>query len=115
VEIHGYDINGKLVDHEDWNGLNNDITNLRMVTVSQNCQHRRGLQSNNTSGYVGVYKSGNKWEARLGTRPQIRTGYFSEKITAAIARDAEAIKHYGSEFIHLNFPILAHATNITIF
>lgn len=45
---------GKQVDHIDHNGLNNCRDNLRIVTASENQKNQR-RQSNNTSGFTGVY------------------------------------------------------------
>jgi hypothetical protein len=56
-------IDGNLVDHKDGNPLNNEITNLRQVSVSINNRNKRKA-SNNVSGYTGVFKtkiSGNEY------------------------------------------------------
>jgi hypothetical protein len=53
-------INSPQIDHHDRDPLNNCRSNLRPATHSQN-MHNRGIRSNNTSGYTGVY-----WDKRLG-------------------------------------------------
>ncbi|HHS83697.1 MAG TPA: hypothetical protein ENK38_02070 [Gammaproteobacteria bacterium] len=52
------------VDHRDGDGLNNKWLNLRECTKLQNAQNRK-LGLNNTSGYLGVSASGNKWQAKI--------------------------------------------------
>ena len=62
----GVDPEEKTVDHEDGNGLNNKISNLRLATLSQN-QDNRKKQKNNTSGVTGLYwhKRKNKYQPSI--------------------------------------------------
>ena len=46
--------NKKCVDHIDSNRLNNTISNLRWCNSQEN-QHNRQLNENNTSGVKGIY------------------------------------------------------------
>jgi hypothetical protein len=57
------------VDHDDGNGVNNRIGNLRDCTQAQNCANRK-IHSNNESGYKGVWYSRqhNKWRAAIHMR-----------------------------------------------
>jgi len=59
---------GKLVvDHIDGNPLNNQKTNLRLITDSENKQNRQGQNAKNVSGYRNVHwnKRCNKWEVSV--------------------------------------------------
>ena len=52
------------IDHKDGNPSNNDLENLREATDVEQCQNRR-LRSDNSSGFMGVNKMGDKWQARI--------------------------------------------------
>lgn len=75
--LHGMVIpTGFRVDHEDGNSLNNEISNLRLLTQADNCKNKK-KQCNNTSGAVGVSKKpdayGNvswvaRWQTKVGHR-----------------------------------------------
>jgi hypothetical protein len=93
------------IDHKDRNGLNNQRSNLRRATQSQN-QMNAGLRSTNTSGYKGVYFNKNKqaWAASIKYDGQkSHLGYFDTAIKAAQAYDRAAMRLHG-EFAVLNFP-----------
>lgn len=55
------------IDHIDMDRSNNRIVNLRDSTRSENGQNRVRAQSNNSSGFLGVYKKKNskKWCAQI--------------------------------------------------
>lgn len=94
------------VDHMDGNGLNNQKSNLRDCSRSENMCNRSKL-SNNTSGYKGVRwkKENNKWNSYIRKDNKvIHLGYFFCIIKAAKAYDIAAIKYHG-EFARLNFPV----------
>lgn len=95
----------KNCDHKDGNGLNNQRTNLRAATASQN-QHNRRISKNNTSGLKGVTldKRRNKWMARIVFNGKSKfLGLFATRAEAGRAYDQAARELYG-EFAALNFP-----------
>ena len=61
--VYGY-LPTKMIDHINGDTLDNSIENLREVTGSEN-QQNRGKQKNNSSGYKGVTKCGNKWRSEI--------------------------------------------------
>jgi len=68
----------KEIDHRDRNRSNNVITNLRMVSRSQNAQNS-SLQTNNTSGYKGISfnKREKKWTVSITLKGKRHfLGYF---------------------------------------
>lgn len=52
------------IDHIDRDKTNNALDNLREATAFANSRNR-GINKNNTSGYVGVYKKRDKWAAEI--------------------------------------------------
>jgi hypothetical protein len=70
------------IDHIDRDRLNNKISNLRDVTSSIN-NRNKALTSRNTTGYIGVRKKGNSYEA--GITLNHRTIYLGSFPTAAEA------------------------------
>lgn len=88
-----------VTDHIDGNGLNNQKSNLRVCTSSQNHMNT-GLQKNNTSGYRGVmwYKRDKKWLAVIKIdKKLINLGKYKEK-SKAIEIRSKAEKKYYKEF-----------------
>lgn len=97
-----FDISNHQIDHINLNKLDNRKENLRLANGSQNSANRN-KQKNNTSGYKGVIKAGEVWNARIriegGT---YGIGSFPNAEEAAIAYDLYA-KKYFKEFSRLNF------------
>lgn len=95
---------GDEVDHINGDKLDNRRVNLRLVTHSQNICNRP-TQSNNTSGYRGVYwhRKLEKWGAQI--KVDGRQNYLGVHLTledAARAYDAAACRFFG-EFARPNF------------
>lgn len=90
------------IDHRDGNGLNNQRSNLRDATTSQNAMNMRKHKGD--SGYKGVFKrkDSNRYEAyiRIGGN-RVYLGLFESKEEAAKTYNKEALKHFG-EFALLN-------------
>ncbi len=93
---------GMEVDHIDGDGLNNQRSNLRIVTHSQN-QMNKPKQSRNTSGFKGVYwdKTHKKWKAYITSDGvQKNLGSFKSREDAHQARSQASIA-YHKEFAHV--------------
>ena len=86
-----------VVDHIDGNTLNNDIKNLRSVTVSNNAMNCK-TSVNNTSGQKGVYfhKSIGKYTASIRVDGKLtHLGTFINFDLAKEARLESEKKYYG--------------------
>ena len=86
-------------DHIDGNGLNNQKSNLRLVTSRQNSQNKRNMIKVSQYPGVGWDKRRNKWRSRIvinGTQKHL--GYF---ILAAAAFDAyrKAVNAIGEKVV----------------
>jgi hypothetical protein len=97
------DILGKAehIDHINHNGLDNRKENLRKCTRSQNFANRKKY-ANNKSGYKGVSKHGDKWQADIQINGKGKyLGIFKTKEEAAIAYNTAAKSLFG-KFAYLN-------------
>lgn len=95
---------GMHVDHINGNGLDCTRANMRVCTQSENKRNRK-INSNNQSGYKGVWwhNSSRKWQSgiRVGGK-RVHLGYFANIEDAARAYDIAALKYHG-EFAKTNF------------
>jgi tryptophanyl-tRNA synthetase len=87
----------RCVDHKDRCKTNNLVSNLRYATITEN-QQNKSIQSNNTSGIVGVCwdKKQNKWKVEItvnGIRKHL--GRFANKDDAITARANAEIQYFG--------------------
>lgn len=94
------DANGKFVDHEDHNTLDDRKRNLRIVEDSRNAQNRKSRNKNNKSGYRNVCwsKSEKKWLVQLQiNKKNVVLGKFSYDELEQAGKFAEEMrqKYYG--------------------
>ena len=91
------EIQGKLIDHDNRNGLDNRKSNLRISTTSQNGMNAK-KRSDNTSGYKGVHwnKARKKWRAeiRINTK-KTHLGLFDTPEEGHVAYCEAAKIHHG--------------------
>lgn len=90
------------VDHKDHDLDNNDISNLRLCSRSQNQWNR--IPGRGSSKYKGVCQrsNGNMWQAFIGlNNKRIFLGSFEDEVEAAIAYNNAAIKYFG-EYARIN-------------
>lgn len=91
------------IDHRDGNGLNNCRSNLRVCSHSENQANNRP-RLGCTSRFKGVYRSGNRWIAKIRVTKgvgQKHLGSYASESVAANAYNHAAQVVYG-EFARLN-------------
>lgn len=89
---------GEIVDHIDGNGLNNQKSNLRIVSESEN-RRNTTAPSRNTSGVRCVHycKTKRKWVAKYRTKGKVtHVGNFDTKEEAKEALAAAYISEFGT-------------------
>lgn len=100
------------VDHRNGDTLDNQKTNLRAATTSQNVANS-SLRSVNRSGYKGVSfdkAHRRKWYASICVNGKtLCLGFYNTPVAAALAYDRAAIEHFG-EFAKTNFPVPSHSS-----
>lgn len=89
------------VDHINGCSTDNRRENLRVATPTQN-QSNRGRQSNNTTGYKGVVRHGNKYQAQIiVNKKRYHLGTFTTP-EQAYESYCKAAKEYFGDFAHLH-------------
>lgn len=94
----------RLVDHRNFNGLDNRKVNLRLATTQENCRHSRKHRDCTHSRYKGVYwEQGRKqWRAYIYlNKKKIWLGRFVDEKEAARAYNKKAKEMFG-EYALLN-------------
>jgi hypothetical protein len=93
---------GMDTDHIDMNKLNNQRSNLRICSRSQNMMNTK-RQQNNTTGFRGVrILRGKSFQSYINiNKRRIHLGTFPDLISAAKAYDAKSKELFG-EFAYLN-------------
>lgn len=74
-----------IIDHIDNNKLNNNVSNLQLISVRENTSKDR---KNKTSKYTGVswYKITNKWKSSIRINGKVKhLGYFENELDASNA------------------------------
>lgn len=101
---------GKLVDHKDHNGLNNQRYNIQEATRTQNVCNKTSSKTS-TFKYLGVCYINRKRKGEYCTQiivqigvknKRILIGQFKTEIEAVKAYDKAAVFYHG-EFANLNF------------
>lgn len=104
--MHRFLVPGQIqIDHKDGNGLNNQKSNLRPATPSQNAANQRKL-SKSSSVFKGVkwHRTGHCWQAQIGVNgAYVYLGVYASEADAAHVYDYAARIYFG-EFARLNFP-----------
>lgn len=96
--------NKPVIDHRDGNRANNDVSNLRWATISENTHHRIKKSDTKYSKYVGVRPEGGLWRAVINHKTKyITIGYYNTEVEAAQAYDEQARELFG-EFAVINIP-----------
>ena len=94
---------GEQIDHKDGNGLNNQKSNLRIATATQNMRNRR-KRAKGLSRYKGAapMKGTSHWRAYIRINKKLHhLGCFPSEEEAALVYNKAAVKHFG-EFASLN-------------
>ncbi len=96
---------GKVVDHENGDGLDNRRANLRVCDHRQNRRNHQRPRKGGASRFHGVgwWKRDQKWRAKISVDGRtIHLGYFADEEDAARAYDQAAREHFG-EYASTNF------------
>jgi hypothetical protein len=86
-----------ICDHINHNTLDNRKHNLRNCTPSQSMMNRR-LQSNNRTGYTGVFRYSTSFQARVRVGGKVIFQKNFRTLDEAVKAREEAVKKYHGEF-----------------
>jgi hypothetical protein len=87
---------GMVVDHINHNTLDNRKCNLRICTHQENLFNTKVSNNKVSSKYKGVYKNGNKFQAKIKHNNKVFClGSFYTQEEAAKAYDIKAIELFG--------------------
>lgn len=101
--IMGVAPHNKVIDHIDNNPLNNQRSNLRFVTTTENSWNVPARPRKNR-GYIGILRKGRKWHARMRIKGKvIDIARHNLDKTAATFRD-KAVELVQGQFAVFNFP-----------
>lgn len=87
------------VDHKDHNGLNNQRSNLRICTPSQNKANKKNITG--VSKYMGVSRCKDGWKAACGKNNKKYQKQYKTEMEAALWYNEKAKELHG-EFAKLN-------------
>ena len=106
VHLHQFimNANGKVVDHENHNTLDDRKSNLRVIADSNNSKNRKTRNKNNKSGYRNVSWDGYKWVVQLQiNKKNVALARFAyEDLDKAGAFAEEMRQKYYGEFAGSN-------------
>lgn len=106
IKMHRFILNakpGQIVDHKDGNALNNQKSNLRFCTYSQNARNAPS-RLGSTSRFLGVSKRNDskKWQAQIQEDGKsYKIGDYDSEVEAALAYNISASFRF-REFARLN-------------
>lgn len=107
-ELLGWDIDGKIVDHIDGDGLHNYESNFRIVSnTRENSRNQKSRKTSLNSHYIGVgfRKHTNRYDARIKVNGKYTfLGYFDLPEDAGMAYDRAVLYYFPTETSVLNFP-----------
>lgn len=96
---------GMHVDHKNGNGLDNQRSNLRIVTRSQNMHNQRKTRGSSQFKGVSWFRPYSNWRAYITIDDRRKhLGYFTSEEDAGRAYDTAARAAFG-EYACVNFPL----------
>lgn len=96
--FNGFDPVGFEIDHIDGDRKNNSVSNLRLVTSSENKMNLGGAKKGNKSGFLNInwHSIGKKWRAEITVNGKgLYLGLFSDINDAREAVKLSREKYYG--------------------